>query len=143
MEEADFSCFFDRQKVGQKSEKSGMLATKVRPPAIFGSGLRQGGGPRRGKERTSSPISADAAGVSGKYENQAFFVGGLGEGEFRGIWRIGIGRVGGRSLDIEKENLCSDSERRHKGDGGSKGYRLFRRPPICYCEIGDCEIVRL
>ena len=104
MEEADFSCFFDRQKVGPKSEKSGMLAAKGRPPAIFGSGLRQGGGPRRGKERTSSPISADAAGVSGKYENQAFFCGGLGEGEFRGIGRIGIGRVGGRSLDIEKEN---------------------------------------
>ena len=104
MEEADFSCFFDRQKVSHKSEKSGRLAAKGRPPPIFGSGLRQGGGPRRGKERTSSPISADAAGVSGKYENQAFFVGGLGEGEFRGIGRIGIGRVGGRSLDIEREN---------------------------------------
>ena len=140
MEEADFSCFFDRQKVGQKSEKSGMLAAKGRPPAIFGSGLRQGGGPRRGKERTSSPISADAAGVSGKDENQAFFVGGLGEGEFRGIGRIGIGRVGGRSLDIDKESLCSDSERRQKGDGGSKGYRLCRRPHMI-TRVGEFCVV--
>ena len=128
LEEADFSCFFDRQKVGNKSENSGMLATRVRPRAIFGSGLRQGGGPRRGKERTSFPISADAAGASGKYENQVFFVRGLGEGEFRGIGRIGIGRVGGRSLDIEKASSGRDLARRHKGDGGSKGYRLRRRP---------------
>ena len=89
--------------------------------------MRQGG-PRRGKERTSSPISADAAGVSGKYENQAFFVGGLGEGEFRGIGRIGIQRVGGRSLDIEKENSCRDLARRHKGDGGSE-CASARAPP--------------
>ena len=107
--------------IGQKSVKNlknRHVGGKRQSFRDFGSGLRQGGGPRRGKERTNSPISADAAGVSGKYENQAFFVGGLGEGEFRGIGRIGIGRVGGRSLDIEKENSGRDLARRHKGDGG-------------------------
>ena len=85
--------FFDRQKVGQKSEKSGMLATKVRPPAIFGSGLRQGGGPRRGKERTSSPISADAAGVSGKYENQAFLWGVWGKENLEELGELELGEL--------------------------------------------------
>jgi hypothetical protein len=36
LEEADFSCFFDRQKVGQKSEKSGMLAAKGKVSGILG-----------------------------------------------------------------------------------------------------------
>ena len=88
-----FHVFFDRQKVDQKSENSGMLAAKGRPPAIFGSGLRQGGGPRRGKERTSSPISADAAGVSGKYENQAFFVGVWGKENLEELGELELGEL--------------------------------------------------
>ena len=85
--------FFDRQKVSPKSEKSGMLAAKVLPTAIFGSGLRQGGGPRRGKERTSSPISADAAGVSGKYENQAFFWGVWGKENLEELGELELGEL--------------------------------------------------
>ena len=65
----------------------------MRPRAIFGSGLRQGGGPRRGKERTSSPISADAAGVSGKYENQAFFFGGWGKENLEEFGELEFGEL--------------------------------------------------
>ena len=127
-EEAYFSCFSDRQKVSYKNLKNRACWRPKGVQTLFlgrvcGRGVAHGE-VRRGQALRSRRMLPE---FPENMRTRRFF-GGLGEGEFRGIGRIGIGRVGGRSLDIEKENLCMGFRTPSQGGRRTKGLRPTRRP---------------
>ena len=57
-----------------------------------------------------------------------FLWGGWGKENLEELGELEFGELEEGAWILKKENSGRDLARRHKGDGGSKGYRLCRRP---------------
>ena len=130
MEEAFFSCFFDREKDNQTFEKSGMLAAKGKVSRILGRVCGRGaahGEVRRGqalRSRRKLPEYPEATRAS-----DFLCVGGGGEGSLEEFGELELGELEEGAWILRRRTRVWGLERRRQGAGGFKGYRLMPPTP--------------